>query len=446
MASQPVRWNITLGLLVALGLLSVGLITAACAPAKPTVLVVRETVLVKEVTKEMIKEVTKFVPATPIVEKEKVAEKVATIAPGRATPPAAASPIQAAQVPGVEAPRLVSYVEAERKIIKDARLELLVQDTDIAVDRLTAISTDFGGYLLSTRTWYEYDAKFAAVTFAVPVENFESALRRVRAVALKVESEESSGQDVTDQYVDLESQVRNLEATAERVRDFLKKAATVEEALKVSQQLSDLERQIEERKGKMKYLRDRAAFSTITVMVRADRPTPTVTATRTTTLTPTETATSTATQTPTVTPTPTSTLTPTPSTTPTITPTPTPWSPAKAYGKAKGVLVFTLQQLTDSAIWLGVLCIPLFLPIGVVAWVVYRWFRRRRRPQELAPPKEAAPKPAPPERPAPPKETGPEAALPEEPAPPKEAAPPEQPAPPKETGPEAAPPPEKPQE
>jgi len=148
------------------------------------------------------------------VEVEKVVEKPAEKAVVPAAAPAA---------PGEPAP-LMAYAQVGRKIIKNAELELLVQNTDTALDRLTAIATDFGGYILSTSTWYENGYKVATITFAVPVDTFETALRRVRAVALKVEKETASGQDVTELYVDLESQVRNLEATADRIREFLKKA------------------------------------------------------------------------------------------------------------------------------------------------------------------------------------------------------------------------------
>jgi hypothetical protein len=174
-----------------------------------------------------------------------------------------------------------------------------------------------------------------------------------------VEKEMASGQDVTDQYVDLESQVRNLEATADRIREFLKKATTVDEALKVNKQLSDVEQQIEERKGKMNYLRDRAAFSTITVTVHTERPTPTTTATPTTT----------------------------PTTTPTPTPTPWAWMPGQTYREASRTLTDILKSLGDISIWGGVVCLPFIIPAALVAWAIYRWQRSRRtRQRQLAAP------------------------------------------------------------
>jgi len=173
-------------------------------------------------------------------------------------PTAAPMPTQpAAPAPGVpssggqSAPAPI--VDARRKIIKNAQFTLTVESSDTAVDRLIGIAGDMGGYITSSRTFFEGGLKAATVTFAVPVDRFEETMRRVRGIASKVEQESASGQDVTDQYVDLESQLRNLEATADRIRDFLKKAQTVDEALKVNQQLSQVEKNIETIKGKLNY-------------------------------------------------------------------------------------------------------------------------------------------------------------------------------------------------
>lgn len=252
----------------------------------------------------------------------------------------------AASGTAASSPASLSVLDAQRKIIKNAQLQLTVESADTALDRLTQITVDVGGYLVSTRTFYEAGAKAATISFAVPVDRFEEALRRTRAVAIKVEQEYSSGQDVTDQYVDLESQLRNQEATADRIRDFLKKAQTVEEALKVNQQLSQVEKEIETLKGKLNYLKDRSAFSTISVDVRELRPTPT----------------------------------PLPTPTPTPTPTPVGWYPDQTLKRAVDVQTTLLRVIADIGIWVTVVLLPYALVFGAGAWVVtrlLRWARRR---------------------------------------------------------------------
>ncbi len=245
-------------------------------------------------------------------------------------------------------------LSAQRKIIKNAQLQLTVESTDVALDRLTGITTDMGGYIVSTRVFTENGLKAATISFAVPVDQFERTLRRVRAIALKVEQESSSGQDVTDQYVDLESQLRNLQATANRIRDFLNKAQTVDEALKVNQQLSDVEKQIETIKGKMNYIDDRSAFSTVTVELREPKPTPI----------------------------------PVPTSTPTPTPTPVGWHPDETFGKAVGAQKTLVKTFIDLGIWLIVVPLPYVILIGVIVWLAYRLQRwmQKKTPSEVRSP------------------------------------------------------------
>jgi predicted nucleic acid-binding Zn-ribbon protein len=88
------------------------------------------------------------------------------------------------------------------------------------------------------------------------VNEFEKVLSKLRGLATKVVDETAAGDDVTDQFVDLQSQLTNLEATRARIQDFLKDARTIDEALRINQELSNIEGQIEQIKGQMNYLND----------------------------------------------------------------------------------------------------------------------------------------------------------------------------------------------
>jgi hypothetical protein len=189
----------------------------------------------------------------------------------------------------------------------------------------------------------------------VPSEEFENALRRLRGLAIKVLDESASGTDVSDQYVDLQSRLRNLEATEAQIRTFLDKAKTVKEALEVNQELSEVTGEIEEIKGKLNYLKERAAYSTITVQLEPEVPTPTVT--------------------------------PTPTITPTYTPvptrTPTPWLPGETVGDATDALGSIWRTLVDVLIWVVIVLCPFVLIGGLIVWVAVRlWRRSRRKPVE----------------------------------------------------------------
>ena len=155
-------------------------------------------------------------------------------------------------------------------IIKDANLILTVRDVDQALRLVTQLSADNGGYLISTETWVEDEQKYASLNMAVPSARFEATLNQLRQLAVKVEHETTSGQDVTAEYTDLGSQLTNLQATAARVRAFLDEAQTVEESLHINAELSRLEGDIERIQGQMRYYEGRSAFSTVTLSLRPE--------------------------------------------------------------------------------------------------------------------------------------------------------------------------------
>ncbi|GAB4503956.1 MAG: hypothetical protein Fur0043_09490 [Anaerolineales bacterium] len=231
-----------------------------------------------------------------------------------------------------------------RMIVKNAEVSVLVEDSDVAIDRLTQIVSDVGGYIVSSRIWFqEYygeNYKYASITMGVPVGQFEVSLRRIRDLSIRVLDETASGEDVTDQFVDLESRLRNLEATQERIKSFLDDAKTVDEALRINQELAAVEAQIEEVKGRMNYLDDRSAFSTITVAISPQLPD----------------------------------IEPA---TPTPTPTPAPWNPGDTLEDATHTLVSAYQGIVEFAIWLFVAVLPVIAPPVLLVWLVVKAVRRR---------------------------------------------------------------------
>jgi hypothetical protein len=278
-----------------------------------------------------------------VVEKpvEKVVQKPAAAAP-------TAAPPRAGEVAAARTDTNAAPVSSVRKIIKNGEMNLLVADTDRAIDQVTNIAVDSGGYIISSQTTLRGDVKVATLTLGVPVDQFEIVQRQLRSISLKVQSETASGKDVTDEFVDLQSRLLNLEATAARIREFLKQAQTVEEALKVNAQLTEIEGQINQVKGRMNFLADRSAFSTLLINLEPERPTPT--------------------------PTPTPTVTATP--TPTTTPTPVVWQPGETFTAATGTLGAVLRGLGDLLIWLVVLGGPVLVIAAIVAAI---WLRSRRR-------------------------------------------------------------------
>ena len=236
---------------------------------------------------------------------------------------------------------------ATHMIIKNADIKLLVEDTDVAIDRATQAVGDLNGYIISSRVWYQpwYDGenyKYATITIGVPVDQFERTLTRLRGLAVKVLDETASGEDVSNQFVDLQSQVTNLEATRDRIKSFLEEAKTVDEALRINTELANVEAQIEQIKGQMNYLQDRSAFSTITINFEPVLPEE---------LTP----------------------TPTPS------PTPNPWNPGDTFKNAKKTVTFAYQGIIDFLIWVLVVLVPIFAPPVLIVWALLKFFTRKSK-------------------------------------------------------------------
>ena len=258
-------------------------------------------------------------------------------------------------------PEQPAPLASERLIIKDGNVRLLVEDTDVAIDGVMQAVGDLGGYVLSSRIWYqawgEENYKYASITIGVPAEEFERAIRRLRALAVRVLDETSTGEDVTDQYVDLQSRLESLQATRARILEFLDQARTVQEALTVNQELAAVEAQIEEVQGRINYLSGRAAFSTITIQLEPELPE----------IVPT--------------PTPTPTLTPTP----TPTATPIPWDPSETFDSAKVAVTTLYRFAADVLIWFAVVGIPVVVPVAVVVWLGRRYARGRPRKPPEAP-------------------------------------------------------------
>jgi len=240
-----------------------------------------------------------------------------------------------------------------RKIIKNADVRLLVKTTEDAINRTTQIVSDLGGYIISSRVWYQdyfgNNLMYATVTMGVPVDEFEHALNRLRDLSIRVLDENASGEDVTDQYVDLQSQLTNLEATRARIQEFLQDAKTVDEALRINQELANIESQIEQIKGRMNYLNDRSAFSTITVNFEPELPI----------LTP----------------------TPTPTIAPTSTPRPTatlaPWKPGESFGDAQRSVTIAYRGIFEFLIWILVVVLPILLPPVLILWALWKLLNRK---------------------------------------------------------------------
>jgi hypothetical protein len=142
----------------------------------------------------------------------------------------------------------------DRKIIKTGQISLEVTDIAKAMDDIALIADELGGYVVSSSRYGNEGNISGNVSIRVPANRFSEAFIKLRKLAVKVYSESTNSQDVTEEYTDLQAQLRNLEATEAQFLALLEKANTVEDILNVQRELSNVRGEIERVKGRIQYL------------------------------------------------------------------------------------------------------------------------------------------------------------------------------------------------
>jgi len=153
-------------------------------------------------------------------------------------------------------------------------MRIVVADTAKAVNEVTAAVEGLGGYVAGSEVWREGELLRARLTLRVPSKSLTPALAAIRNAARRVDNETLSSEDVTQEYVDLEGRLRNLEATEVELRELLttvrQNARKAAEILEVHQQLTAIRGEIEQTKGRIQHLGHTVAMSHIGLEVAPD--------------------------------------------------------------------------------------------------------------------------------------------------------------------------------
>ncbi len=155
----------------------------------------------------------------------------------------------------------------DQKVVRTGTIQLTVKDVTGTQNAIWNLATTLGGTVITSNTSGTDDNVRADISFRVPSERFKEAMDQVRGYAVKVEKEQSTAQDITEEYVDLQARQRNLEATSLQLQSLLTRATTVDETLKVQNQLNNVQSDLERIKGKLNYYDTRTAFSTISASI-----------------------------------------------------------------------------------------------------------------------------------------------------------------------------------
>lgn len=153
----------------------------------------------------------------------------------------------------------------DRQIVSSASIQLQVSDVGGGFEEVGRIATTAGGFIASSSFSYRGEDQIASVTIRVPSESYQSVLGSLRRLGVKVDAENSNAQDVTEEYTDLGSRLRTLEATETQLLTLLGRAETISDILTVQDRLNYTRMEIEQVKGRQQLLDNLTSLATITV-------------------------------------------------------------------------------------------------------------------------------------------------------------------------------------
>ncbi len=162
---------------------------------------------------------------------------------------------------------------AARIIIKNASLSFEVSSYDVALAQIQKIAEQSDGFLTNSSAYLRDDnVKSGNVTLRVPANQFAATLAELKKLAKKIENENLSGNDITEEFYDLTARLENKKKAEARYQEILKSAKTVKDILEVEQALTNVREEIERLEGRKRYLSDQAAMSTITINLHESYP------------------------------------------------------------------------------------------------------------------------------------------------------------------------------
>jgi len=233
----------------------------------------------------------------------------------------------------------------ERLVIRNANLVIVVEDPSASASSISQLAEQMGGYVVSLNIYQStygdnLSATYASITVRVPAERLNEALDEIKEGTVEVRSENISGQDVTQEYTDLESQLRNLEAAEEELREIMGSLTKAEDVLRVYENLRQVRQEIEIIKGRMQYFEQSARLSAISIELLPDVVSQPLQIGR--------------------------------------------WQPEGTAKEALQSLIKALQFLANATIWSVIYVLPILVLLSIPFWVI-RWIIIRRRARKATP-------------------------------------------------------------
>jgi len=162
----------------------------------------------------------------------------------------------------------------ERKILRNADLTLEADSPDEARAKITTIAESKGGFVIESQK-QSSDARGASktdvviMTARVPAAKFDESLEEIRKSANRIVVESVKGEDVTEEFIDIEARLKAQKALEAQFLEIMKQAKTVEDALNVQSEIAGVRGEIEKIEGRKRFLENQSSFSTIKIRLQS---------------------------------------------------------------------------------------------------------------------------------------------------------------------------------
>jgi Domain of unknown function (DUF4349) len=153
----------------------------------------------------------------------------------------------------------------DRKLIRNGQLEFETKDVKNTKTEIEKICKELNAYISSeSENNYENRLTYNQM-IRVPADQFDALIARIEPLAIKIENKNINTEDVTEQFMDVEIRLQTKKELEARYREILKQAKTVEEIVSIESQIANVRSEIESMEGRLKYLKNQVAFSTLNV-------------------------------------------------------------------------------------------------------------------------------------------------------------------------------------
>ena len=158
-----------------------------------------------------------------------------------------------------------------RMIIRSGDMSLVVVDVADAMEQVVKLAENYDGWVVNSNSWQDGERMMGNIAIRVLADYFDDAISALRGMAVEVRSESTSGVDVTEEYVDLEARLHNLEASEAQLLELMEQAGDVTEILAVQRELVRTRGEIEQTRGRMQYLEESSSTSLIQVRLEQSK-------------------------------------------------------------------------------------------------------------------------------------------------------------------------------